>query len=162
MARACTICSHPDRAAIDAALVGGGVLAAIAAKYRVSPDAMERHNAAHLPRALVRAQAAQEVAHADDLLAQVRSLQDRALAILGTAEQAGDLKVALGAIREARGNLELLAKLLGELDDRPVTNVLIAPEWLGMRAALLGALAPYPEASVAVATALARLGAGGG
>jgi len=162
MARACTVCAHADRPAIDRALVAGGVLAAIAAKYRVSPDAVERHSAAHLPRALVKAQAAQEVAHADDLLAQVRSLQDRALAILGTAEQDGDFKVALGAIREARGNLELLAKLLGELDDRPVVNILVAPEWLGMRAALLGALAPYPEASVAVATALARLGASGG
>jgi len=60
MARACTVCAHADRPAIDRALVAGGVLAAIAAKYRVSPDAVERHSAAHLPRALVKAQAAQE------------------------------------------------------------------------------------------------------
>ena len=78
-----------------------------------------------------------------------------------TAEQSGDLKVAR-AIREARGNLELLAKLLGELDERPVTNILIAPEWHQARAAMVEALADYPEARIAVAGALARLEAAGG
>jgi hypothetical protein len=58
----------------------------------------------------------------------------------------------LGAIREARGNVELLAKLLGELDERPVVNVvLIDPE---VRDAIVRALAPYGEARLAVANAL--------
>ena len=48
-----------------------------------------------------------------------RDLQERALAILFKAEETKELNVALRAIREARGNLELLAKLLDELDERP-------------------------------------------
>jgi len=58
------------------------------------------------------------------------------------------------AIREARGNIELLAKLLGELDERPVINLVAAPEWIQIRTAILVALQPYPEARVTVAEAL--------
>jgi hypothetical protein len=50
--------------------------------------------------------------------------------------------------------LELLAKLLGDLDERPQINVLVAPEWIQLRTTLLEALRPYPEARTAVLTAL--------
>jgi hypothetical protein len=53
-----------------------------------------------------------------------------------------------------RQQTELLAKLLGELSDQPQINVLVAPEWLQVRAALLDALAAYPEARTAVAERL--------
>ncbi len=53
--------------------------------------------------------------------------------------------------------VELTAKLVGELDERPQVNVLLAPEWLAVRAALLAALRPYPEARVAVAARLAAM-----
>ena len=48
-----------------------------------------------------------------------RDLQEQALATLVKAEETEELNVALRAIREARGNLELLAKLLDELDEGP-------------------------------------------
>ncbi len=47
----------------------------------------------------------------------------------------------------------------GELDDRPQVNVLVAPEWLAVRSAVLAALAPYPAARVAVANRLVMLDA---
>jgi uncharacterized protein YjgD (DUF1641 family) len=103
------------------------------------------------------AQAAEEVAQADTLLEQVGDLQERALDILDKAEEAGELRTALGAIREARGNLELLAKLLGELDERPVTNILVSAEWVSVRTAMMEALDPYPQARVAVAGRLSEL-----
>jgi hypothetical protein len=56
-----------------------------------------------------------------------------------------------------QSNLELLAKLLGELDDRPQINLLVAPEWHKVRAALLEALLPFPDARTAVATRLKAL-----
>jgi len=43
------------------------------------------------------------------------------------------LRTALSGIREARGNVELLAKLRGELDERPVVNILVAPQWIALR-----------------------------
>src|SRR5215212_654344 len=50
--------------------------------------------------------------------------------------------------------IELLAKLVGELDERPTLNVLISPEWLELRAAVVGALELHPEARGAVLTAI--------
>ena len=115
---------------------------------------VRRHKGKHLPAKLVMAQAAEEVAEADTLLGQVKGLQARAYAVLDKAEEAGELRTALSAIREARGNLELLAKLLGELDERPVVNLNVSPEWLELRAVIVTALEPHPEALGAVVGAL--------
>ncbi len=127
----------------------------ISALFReTSEDSVTRHRASHLPAALAKAQAAQEVTQADDLLGQLGSLKARALAILDKAEAAGDLRTALAGVREARGCLELLAEVEGELDRRPVTNVVLTPEWVNLRFVILSALAPFPEARLAIAEAL--------
>jgi len=103
---------------------------------------------------------AEEVAEADNLLEQVRDLQARTLAILEAAEHTHQHRTALSAIREARSNVELLAKLLGELDERPVVNLHVSPEWLELRAVIVGALEPYSEARGAVLHAIERAGNG--
>jgi hypothetical protein len=139
---------------MDEALVGGASNRSVASLYDVSEAAVRRHKANHLPAKLVMAHAAEEVAQADTLLEQVRDLQERALDILDKAEEAGELRTALGAIREARGNLELLAKLLGELDERPVVNLNLSPEWLELRAVMVAALEPYSEVRESVLRAL--------
>ncbi len=54
MPRACTICQHADKPAIDQALVDGESAPKIAAKYRVSEDAVTRHRA-HVPATLAKA-----------------------------------------------------------------------------------------------------------
>lgn len=157
--RACTVCTHPELEAINRALVEGTSNRRVASHHDVTERAVRNHKAGHLPTALVKAREAEEIADADDLLSQVKDLQARALTVLDKAEEAGELRTALGAIREARGNLELLAKLLGELDERPV-NVLITPEWLEVRAVIVGALKPHPEARGAVLAALEGAGNG--
>jgi len=81
-------------------------------------------------------------------------LQAHALDILARAEEAGDLRTALAAISQARGNLELLGKLAGELDERPVVNLNVSPEWLELRAVIVGALEPHPTAHRAIIRAL--------
>jgi hypothetical protein len=106
------------------------------------------------------AEKASEVAEADNLLEQVRDLQARTLAILEAAEHTYQHRTALSAIREARSNLELLTKLLGELDERPVINLHVSPEWLELRAVIVGALEPYSEAQGAVLRAIEGAGNG--
>jgi hypothetical protein len=160
MPRSCTVCEHPEKDTIDRQLVGGASNRSVASLYDVSEAAVRRHKANHLPAKLVMAGKAAEVVEADNLLDQVGDLQRRALTILDKAEETGELRTALSAIREARGNLELLAKLLGELEERPVVNVLVSPEWLELRAVIVGALEPHPEALRAVVGALE--GADGG
>jgi hypothetical protein len=154
MPRSCTVCEHPERGAIDKALVGDASNRSVASLYDVSEAAVRRHKANHLPAKLVMAQAAEEVAEADNLLSQVQDLQSRTLAILEAAEGTEQHRTALSAIREARSNLELLAKLLGELDERPVVNLNVSPEWLELRAVIVGALEPHPGARGAVLRAL--------
>ena len=141
-------------------LIAGVPLRTIADRFAVSKTALIRHKDAHLPPSLLKAKEAREVARADDLLSQVRDLQSRALAILESAEASGEHRTALAAIAEARRNLELLGKLAGELDERPVVNVLISAEWIAIRTVLLEALMPHPQASTAVAERLVELEAG--
>ena len=162
MPRPCSVCAHPERDAIDKALVANAANRRIAAQYAVSEQAIRRHRESHLPQKLTKAEAAAEVAQADDLLREVRALRSKAYALLLKAEAAGDYRTALAGVREARGCLELLAELEGELDRRPVVNLLVVPEWLTVRRALLAALATYPEARVAVANRLMTLEAGDG
>ncbi len=163
MPQTCVVCRLPEREAIDRALVGGEPVRAVASRYvtergrPISHMAVYRHKDECLPATLVKAQEAAEVANADTLLAQVRTLQARALGILDTAEGTGQLMAALGAIREARGCLELLGKLMGELDERPVVNVTLSAEWHQVRGVLLATLQPYPDARAAVAGALVTL-----
>jgi hypothetical protein len=149
------VCAHPEREAIDRALVQGSPAPRVAAIYReLSDDAVRRHREAHISARLTSAQDVRSMLEADDLLGQVRMLQRQALGVLAKASDAGDLRTALGAIREARGNLELLAKLLGELNEAPTVNLVVSAQWIEIRALILRALEPHPTARTAVAAAL--------
>jgi hypothetical protein len=151
MPRVCTICSHAQRSEIDRSLVDGATYRTIADRFGLSETALKRHKAEHLPAKVAKAQEAAEVADADDLLQQMKALRNRAIRILQKAESAGDYRTALMGIREARGCVETLMEVEGELDRRGVVNVLVNPEWVEIRNAMLVALRPYPEAAQAVA-----------
>jgi hypothetical protein len=160
--RICTICSHPQRDEIDRLLVAADASnLGISSLFGVSESALRRHKSRHMPAALARAHAAEVVANADDLLAHVGELHAKARDLLGKAETAGDLKTALQGVREARGCLELLGRLMGELQDGQTINVLILPEWVSIRSVLVESLALYPEARTAVAGALEGIGHAG-
>ncbi len=105
----------------------------------------------------MKAQQATEAAQADALLAQVVDLRDKALGVLEQAEASEDLRTAVSAIREARGCVELLGKLAGQLKDSPTINVILMPEWRELQTAILKALAPHRDARLAVASALAEM-----
>ncbi len=143
MPQVCTVCAHPQRAGIVRALVNSEPLRNIAQQFGLSSTALHRHKEGHLPKRLAKAHEAREVAQADDILTQLKALRNKAMSLLLKAEQAGDYRTALAGVREARACLELLAELEGELDRRPQINILMAPEWLMVRAALFLALTPY-------------------
>ncbi len=157
MARPCTICTHQEREAIDTALLNSEPYRNIMERYAVSLGALNRHNENHIAEALTKAAEASAVAHAGNLIDQVNQLQRSTLRILKKAEESDQFRTALMAIREARGNLELLAKLMGELNEGAVVNVLVNPEWHHVRTVIVESLAPFPDARVAVAHALEEL-----
>jgi hypothetical protein len=160
MPRRCTVCDHHEGHRIDDALVRGAPYRSVAKRFELSESAVYRHKSEHLPAHLLKAREVEEVAHADDLLEQVRNLQGHALDILERAEKAGDLRTALVAISQARGNLELLGKLAGELDERPVVNLNVSAEWLELRTVIVEALEPHPAAHRSVLRALEGAGNG--
>ena len=114
MPRACSVCAHPQRRLIDQALADGKAIAAIAATYRgVSEDALGRHKAAHLvspPTAIaVAGDSADRVARIEapgSVHDQLEELTRRTRALLDRAEQAGELRTALMAVKELRAQLE--------------------------------------------------------
>ena len=165
---ACSCCTHAEREAIDAALVNRDSLRDIAGRFTVSKSAVERHKAEHLPTIMVKSEQAKEVTRADDLIGQLQEITARtdrlykiADGIIGKAASSEDWRTALMAVREAsnanreaRANLELLGELLGELNRQPTVNIHISAEWIEVRALLVQALQPYPDARSAVAAAL--------
>lgn len=162
MPRTCTVCAHEERDAIDSALVRGEPLRNIARREGLDHTALHRHKQAHVSPAIARVYEQREEHRGEKLLDRVEDLYDKASGILDAAAQDGKPSLSLSAIRELRGIVELLGKLTGELDDRPqqTVNVLVASEWQTIKAALLDALAPYPEARAAASIALQALRAG--
>ena len=163
MPRHCSVCAHPERPAIDHALVAGDAAQHISARYcSLSRPAIQRHKAEHLPQTMVKAKQSEDVGHAIDVVRQLKAINGASLQILNDARQTGNGELVLKAVDRVQRQIELQAKLLGELDDRPHVNVLLAPEWVTVRATLLAALGPYPEARAAVAAELLALEASNG
>jgi hypothetical protein len=123
MPRPCTICAHPEHYAINVALVNRDPYRNITQRYGVSKYALTRHTKEHLPKLLLKAKDAVEVAEADDLLSRLEALQSRTLAVLEAVEGTENYPVALAAIREARSNLELIGRLTRELESAPTVNI---------------------------------------
>ena len=156
----CRVCSHPQRPEIDRRLAQGTTNPTIAAEFGMSRDSVRRHRDRHLSSALKAVATRRETAGVVKASDRAEELYVKARSILDSAEEAGQGSLALAAIKELRATVELLAKLSGELDERPqvnVVNVQASPEWLAIQAQMLSALAPYPEARVAVAGALEEM-----
>ena len=120
MPQKCTICHHPQIREITHDIMSHKPLRAIEARYDVSIAALSRHTKKHVPKALRKvtpddmpASLAAELA--EPVLVEMRKLNNRSLKILRAAEEGRDYTMALHAIRECRRNLELIAKLKGEL-----------------------------------------------
>ena len=114
MAMVCKICSHPERAAIDRAIVEQRSLRDIASQYGISRSSVDRHKS-HIPKALANAKKAETVAESNSLLSRVENWISRCERLFDRAEAAGEWSGAASAAREVRSNLELLGKLNGEL-----------------------------------------------
>jgi hypothetical protein len=142
MSRACTVCSHPRRRAIDGMLVGGVSNRRVAATFGLTETSVRRHLDAHVS-AMLRQTAqgekeADELKLAGDLSAQIRQIRDRAALLLQKSEAAGDNRTALSAIRELFRGVELLARMSGDISEGGGSSIVIVykggepppPEWV--------------------------------
>ena len=160
----CVTCGHPQREVIDAALVlGQESLRSLAKRYGMDRASLARHRQNHVSPALARVATQREEQGPRSALDRLEGLYDDAKGILEAAKGEGKATLSLAAVRELRSIVETIARVTGELDERPqvaVLNLAQSPEWLQVRQTLMAALTPYPEARQAVAGKLAALPAG--
>lgn len=119
MPRACTICGHSERTAIDQEIATGGSIRGIARKRGLSEDALARHKNAHLPVAVTTAAVEARTAENLSATARIELLIAKGLALCETAERSGKLQTAVSALGQLRGLFELLGRFTGELNGQP-------------------------------------------
>ena len=165
MPRVCSICTHPQRVAIDRALTEmSDSNRRIASQYDVSERAIRNHKGNHLKVRMLKAVEKREDADirtAIDIMGQLKAINGAALGVLKGARDANDGDLALKAIDRIHRQIELQAKLIGELQQEGTTNIIVNnPEWVQIRTALMVALTPFPDAAQAVAGTLVSLEGG--
>ena len=162
MARLCTICEHPERESIDAALVCLEPMKAIAARFNVGAESVRRHRNRHLSVALAGMRTQEQADRRASLLDRIETIIERAETMFTTAASEGKFTQSLDVLKELRLQLELLGKATGELDTRPqvTVNLMASPEWLQIRAVIFAALQSFPDARACVSGRLLEIEAG--
>jgi len=93
-------------------------------------------------------------ARLSDLLPRVQALHEGLAVTLIEHKAADPRKLIIDATARLEGHLRLLAELVGKLQTQGAVSVVLAPEWLALRAKILAALAPFPEARYALAATI--------
>ena len=101
-----------------------------------------------------------ERSEAEGLLTSLIAHRARHQQYIDKALELGDIARAINADRGVIANLELTAKLLGQLVQRHETtrtSILISPDYLALRQTIIGALRRHPAALKDVSDALAKI-----
>ncbi len=157
MPRECSICVHPARENIDSALVRRTPYRDISIRYNVSKDALSRHLNGHLADYVQQALSEYGAGKGIKVLDRLTRTLGRLDKFLDSAEKTKDAREFVMVAAEVRKELELVAKLQGELAQEGTVNVFMHPEWLRIEATLVGTLERFPEAKEAVVSALKEL-----
>ena len=153
----CSICGHPAVDEINSRIAGQEKLADISREFAVSEDALSRHKEKCIITALSASPNTKDIINGDNLLAQLQAARDKAIELLDMAIAAGDTKVygpPSSYLSEIRQQIKLWAELEGRIAAQPQINILVLPEWIGLRERIVAALIPYPDALEAVRNAL--------
>jgi len=110
---------HAKTVKINRDLIAGATYRNIAKQYRISITAIVRHKS-HIAKAIARHEAnaeSKEVAQAGTLLDRLRDVHRVTSEVLSEARESNDNTTALRAIARLEKQIELEARLLGELKD---------------------------------------------
>jgi hypothetical protein len=136
----CSVCRHSQARAIAMEVLSGSSLRSVAERYGLSKSALVRHTD-HLPRNLIQARTASQVADSDLLLAEIvrhegglKELFDQARQTMKRGE-AAQLSGALVRI------FDLLRKMIAEENSRTSSNPVASEETTALIGKLFKALA---------------------
>jgi hypothetical protein len=121
----CEVCTSEHRKKIEAEMLRGVDNSVVAGRWGVSTRAVNHHEKVCVAKVLHKARKAHEVFAANSVRDCVLQLRDKTLAILDQAEKNQDFPLALKAIKEAKGILELMAKVSGEINTQAQNNFII-------------------------------------
>jgi hypothetical protein len=166
-----TVDLHIERESIYRDLALGVPLRVLSKKYGLGVGAL--HNARHrMPDTLRKALLAAALKPAEADLEKLKveessgllsnlSMQRVKLLLAQDAALAGEQYGTVAALSsQIHANLRIVATYLGELVTRHTTtnvSLVLQPEYLSLRTAILRALAPYPDVRAKVAAAIQRL-----
>lgn len=97
------------------------------------------------------------MAEALDIVAQLKAVNGSALEVLQGARRAGDGRLVLLAIDRVQKQIELQARLIGQIDERPQVSIWLSVEWQTIEQVLLDVLSHHPQARYEVSERLNAL-----
>ena len=175
----CQVCRHDERWRIELLRASGASLDSLAEKFGVSRDAIHRHWRDHVTPEMkgsylagpiqLEELAAKAAETGGSVLDHLQAVRVVLMGHLAALTEAGDGKGAAYVAGQLTRVLETIARISGELGDlaRTTTNnfnithnvavLAESPAFLRVQAALLHALAPFPDARAAVVRALNEL-----
>ena len=156
---------------IDVGLAEHRSVIAMSKRFGISIHSLYRHRYRHLTPAVLTKLAsgssyavenleALRTTEAERLLSNAVEVRRRLYANAESAEEVGDFKAASQSYAFILRSLELIGKLLSQFkgyQSTTINQLTISPDYLKLRAALIQALAPYPDARRAVAAVLREI-----
>lgn len=167
----CKVCEHPDRASIELGLANRVGIRVLGKRYGLSPDSVWRHGKNHMSADLhaqlfTRGRASPadlenlRITESEGLLHNLIGVRSRLWGLMDLCEADGDYRTAASIAGRIDKNIEITARLLGDIHTGSVSvvnNVLLLPEFHALRTTIMQALRQYPEARASVAAALKSL-----
>jgi hypothetical protein len=125
----CTICNHPERQAIDLALLDRtATLTQLSQQYQLSKSALHRHKQ-HLLKKMSQAQNLFHDLLRESYLFMLNKFLGLVWGIAQEADAAGNSRQQLQAVRQGTAIMKFMAKLDGSLSDETVHRLLVTPQW---------------------------------
>ena len=173
----CIVCAHPDKVRIELLLAGGAGQKAVGRKFGIGKDPIWRHwtrhvDAQHRARLIMgpvqmHALAAQIAEENTSVLENLRIIRAGLFQQYDAALEAGDRTVGALLAGKLHQNLQITARITGELASSPLIQVnntqnnnvamLETPAFAAFQARLIGVLRLFPEARDAVIAEFERL-----
>jgi len=153
------MCKHPDREELERKIASKELSMTAAAKLANSNKATVSRHMRNCVASRVRESMKPEPITVEGLnvVNALTTSHEKTLEILTDSLNDGDRRTALLAIQTENKQLELMAKLTGQLNEAPQLNILMNPEFMRLKSVILTTLAPYPDARLKLSERLAEI-----
>ncbi len=155
----CTFCNYRDAALLEEQIATKRITQVHAAKIvGCNKSTVSRHMRNCVPKKIaefVKPEPAKE--EALNVVNALTASHAKTLEILNDSLAEGERKTALIALQTEIKQLELTAKLTGQLNESSQVNILMQPEFMKLKQIIIKTLEPYPDARLKLSEALTEI-----